>query len=205
MAKPLYSVQDTDILNAFDQQAVCTIKNVVDHLNGSHKYQAVRRGILRLVKTGVLIEINGDKTHNQKYYTKNIFAINSTRFVDFEGNNVSLKAFVHGVTKLGDTEESKLVSQLLSPVALDAIKHWILNGLAASDPEAYTSKNLATPNTEEYYRKLDGVLETLSKLHAFLKTYRLTPVDTTKLAAEFKAVAIEELISIVDRTWENNG
>lgn len=202
MARPTNSALRTDILGAFDQQPICSINNVVAHLNNKHSYQSVRRTMIKLAKSGVIKEIPGASTNNQKFYTKNIFE-NSTRFMSFEGENVSLKAFIHNVVKLGTTDESALLEQMLAPVALETIKHWILHSLASCDPEAYTSKNLTPPDRDELNRKLDGVLEMLSQLHAFLKTYRISPVDDTRLAAEFKAVAIEELTAIVDRTWTN--
>lgn len=202
MAKPLYSIQDTDILSAFDQRPICTITNVVEHLNGEHKYQAVRRGILRLVKRGLLMEVKGTKEYNQKFYAKTLFN-SSARFMDYSGNSVSLKGFIYDVVKLGETEESKLIGQMLNPAALAAIKHWLLSSLSACDPEAYTSKNLTPPNQQELARKLHGVLEMLSALHAYIKTFTLTSVDNEKLAAEFKSVALEEFTSIVDRTWDD--
>lgn len=198
MAKPKNSERRTAILGAFDKQPICSIRDIMKYVPDI-KYQALRLTVIAMAEEGLLTELPGRGDRNTRYFTKAIFK-NITRFSDYSGNPVSLKEFIHGVTTLE--------SQLIDASAMKAIKVWMLDVLGSVKPEPYTSKNHSVPNDEELIKRLNVVLQELSKMHAFIKSFTLadihSPVARERLAREFDSTCFEEHVVIVDRGWMEN-
>lgn len=208
MARPYNKDFRADILGAFDAQPIQTITQVVNYLGNiadnentedklKPSYQSTRNMMRKMVKEGLLTELpkRGDK--NQSYFAKAIFK-NVTRFASYEGDNVSLKEFIH--TLITDVNP-----ELVDSNAMKAIKVWMLDILGASVPESYADKNRAVPNPEQLYKKLNELLAQTRQFHAFVKSFVdadiFSPVAQERLATEFKSTCVDEHAVIVDRAW----
>lgn len=198
MARPQNSERRTAILEAFDKQPICSIKDIMNMVPEEHRtsYQSTRKMILKMESEGLLSALPERGDNNQTYYVKSIFKA-ITRFVDYEGNNVSLKEFVH---KLMGLE-----SELVDSNAMMVIKSWMLDVLASSIPVAYSAKKREIPDDEELIKKLNAVLAQTRQLHMFIKSFMdadiWSPVARERLAKEFHSTCVEEHVLIVDRGW----
>jgi hypothetical protein len=163
-------------------------------------YQSTRTMMQKMVKEGLLIELPKKGEKNTLYYTKSMFK-NVVRFTTLDGNNVSLREFIHTLV------DSSKDPMLIDPIALNTIKAWMLGSLGSTIPDAYTSKNKSVPPVDEYRRKLEIVLKLTKQFHAFVKQFldsgAYSPVDREILAREFNSNCVEEHSVIVDGTWNN--
>lgn len=207
MAKPYERNHRSDILNAFNSTAVATVSDIVTIINSSPEvtsesvsptsYQSTRRMMLKMVKEGTVTELPKRGEKNQRYYTKTFFK-DTTRLINYEGDNVSLREFIHSLV-------DDVSPEIVNPEALKVIKYWMLSTLGASDPVAYAAKNKETPNVDAMRKQLEATLAMTGKFHRFLKSYLdsdvWSPVARERLLKEFKASCVEELTVIVDNTW----
>lgn len=207
----------TAILSAFDQSPICTIIHVVNHIQAidekyelfslesyartntsSISYRSTRRTMQSMVREGLLTEIPQRGNKNQIFFTKAMFK-NATRFVDLDGNTISLREFIYKLT------DNAYDLPLIEPNAMNVIKAWMLAVLGSSIPDAYTAKGKPVPPVAEYRQKLREVQIMTKKFHMliseFLKADVWTPVAKETLAREFNSNCVEEHSIIVDGSW----
>lgn len=187
------------ILNAFDQNQICTIKNIEDYLKKVNQYQSyasTRRALKTLEKQKLIVKLPPSRQSNAILYTKNVFK-NQIVITKHDGSVATLRGYIDYVLSYQNP--------VISKDASEAIKLWILESLTAPVAEAYKVKNRPVPNAENHRAKLQGTLKMLSELHALIKTFldsaAWTDVGSQQLIEEFTVNCIEELTTIVDRTW----
>ncbi|MFF5977058.1 hypothetical protein ACFY7C_36760 [Streptomyces sp. NPDC012769] len=150
-----------------------------------------------MVTEGLLFEIPQKNLRNQKFYAKALFS-NVTRFSNYNGENVSLKEFIH--TLIEDVNP-----EFIDSSAMTAIKAWMLDCLGSSIPVAYEDSGRESPNTLELKKRLQVVLEQTRQFHAFVKMFVDADIWTDaakdRLSSEFKSMCVEEHAIIVDRNW----
>lgn len=195
MARPINKEYRTEILNAFDKSLQLTIKEVHQHVTDagySVTYQATRRILQRMCKDGLISELPRRAGHIV-VYTK-LLVNNHLRFVNYEGETVSLLKFIDDLTQ---TEFSPIFSEHIQK----RIKSAILDYLAGHYEEPYKSKGREAPDVDEMKRALNEVLNGTRLMHMFIKQLLQTPVDQERLIREFKTSCAEQHAAIVDRTF----
>ena len=197
MARPVNKDYRAEILNAFDNQLMLTIKEVQTHLNDNGfpeaSYQSTRRFLIKMAKEGLIGELPRRAGHIL-VYTK-LLANGHLRFFNYDGEMVSLLKFIDDLVNA--TEFSPIFSDYIQK----RIKSAILDYLAGHHDGPYKSKNREAPDVRQMEKALREVVEGTRQMHLFISRFLQTPVDKERLILEFKTTCAEQHAAIVDRTF----
>lgn len=199
MARPRDNEYRAAILGALDKKFTSTIGDVNEHLKEVMQfksYSSTRRMLLKMV-TENLVTIHPQRLDkNEMVFIKGLVSPHLI-LTDSNGEKVELSQFI------GNVFNAELPPVIDKKAAI-ALKSWMFNYLLSADPELFKGVR-ETPNRKELKAKLEGTLEMLGSVHAFIRHFLdsdlHSPVAEQKLMRELQRLPSTQLNNLVTEKW----